>query len=592
MKKTEMKWDLNNLIKAKEFSSEIKKAENAIQRFSKSIKQLTPNISGKKFAEIIKTYESAIELSLKIIVFTELFWTVNINDQKNFFFKSKAEDLELKLRDSELFFERWLMGLDAENLKILDEKNFKRLSEVLPGIKLYFKYLAEKKKYTLPLSEEKIINRKNINLKDPLLKIYEMILDSFEFKMKIGNSTKTIRTQDELLFYVKHSDPKLRESAYQALFKPYKENLNKIFTLYSAIVKDWYDDVKTRNFKSPISRRNFDNYIDDKVVDTLINVCTENRTVYQEYFKLKAKMLKMKKIQRYDIYAPLKKSDRRYSFSESKQIILDIFSEFNPEFKKKAELFFKEGHIDSHPRKNKISGAFCSPVNPKIVPYILLNFNGNIDSVMTAAHELGHGIHSLYSKHLSVLVQSEPLPLAETASTFCEMLLFEKMLKDNKDNDEKASLIFQKIADSYSTVMRQNYFVKFEKIAHQKIKEGINANELCEIYFSTLKEQFGDSMTIPEEFKYEWAYINHMFHTPFYCYAYNFGELLSMSIYALYKKEGKTFIPKLEKILSSGGSESTEIILKNIGIDIRKKSFWQGSFNLIKEWITQLKRLT
>ena len=512
-----------------------------------------------------------------------------IRDRKNSFFRSKAEELELKLMDSELLFERWLMGLDAGNLKILDKKNFNRLSGIVPGIKFYFKYISEKKKYTLALSEEKIINRKNINLKVPLLKMYEMLLGDFKFTLKTGGKIRTINTQDELLFYVKHPDPKFRKAAYRALFKPYKENINKIFTLYSAVVKDWNDDMKTRSYKSPISLRNFENFIDDKIVNTLIDVCTDNRMVYQEYFRQKAKMLKMKKIRRYDIYAPLKKSARTYSFSQSKKLILDIFSEFHPEFSKKAGLFYKEGHIDSHSRQNKISGAFCSPVNPKHVPYILLNFNGSIDSVMTAAHELGHGIHSLYSKNLSVLVQAEPLPLAETASTFCEMLLFEKMLKDIKDDNERTALIFQKIAESYSTVMRQNYFVKFEKIAHEKIRDGITANELCDIYFSTLEEQFGDSMTIPEEFKYEWAYINHMFHTPFYCYAYNFGELLSMSIYALYKKEGKAFIPKLEKILSSGGSESTETILKNIGIDIRQKSFWQGSFNLIKEWLNNLR---
>lgn len=302
----------------------------------------------------------------------------------------------------------------------------------------------------------------------------------------------------------------------------------------------------------------------------------------------KAKALGMKKLRRYDIYAPVGGKEHKYTFEESKKKVLEIFNEFTPGFHARAKLIFDEEHVDSHPRQGKRSGAFCSTTAPSITPYVLLNFNGTPNSLMTMAHELGHGIHSLYSNKLSTLVQSEPLPLAETASTFSEMLIFDRLLEEIKNPEEKKTLLFEKIGSSYATIIRQNYFVKFEVAAHDAIKKGTTAKGLCDIYSENLKEQFGSSIDISDEFRFEWSYIPHIFRTPFYCYAYNFGELLAMSLYSIYKSRGKSFIPKIEMILASGGSEKPSRLLKSIGIDINSKSFWNGSFSMIREWLKLL----
>jgi len=209
--------------------------------------------------------------------------------------------------------------------------------------------------------------------------------------------------------------------------------------------------------------------------------------------------------------------------------------------------------------------------------------------VSTLAHELGHGIHALYANHHSVSSQNAGLPLCETASTLLEMVMFEKLLKQAENDQVRKALLFNKMAGSFATVLRQNYFVKFEIKAHEAIERGVTGEELSDIYFNDiLKPQFGDSLSIDDSFRYEWAYLPHIVHTPFYCYAYSFGELLSLALFSEYKKQGSVFVPKIEKILAYGGSKSPQKILGEVGIDINSRAFWQGSFDIIKGWQKQL----
>jgi oligoendopeptidase F len=207
------------------------------------------------------------------------------------------------------------------------------------------------------------------------------------------------------------------------------------------------------------------------------------------------------------------------------------------------------------------------------------------------AHELGHGIHDLYTKGNYPSVAHPGLTLAETASTLGENILFDRLLS-RANKTERITMLSDKIGDAYASIIRQTFFIKFEQEVYSKIKDGLTYEQISDIYFKTLKEQFGTSLSIPEEFKYEWAYIPHLFRYPFYTYAYSFGDLLSMSLYAKYKTEGKSFIPKIEKILAAGGSQDPVKLLKSIGIDITNESFWQGGFDTIKERIVELKELT
>ncbi len=593
MKKNGITWRLTDLMKETDFDIFHKNIKLRLADCMNSILNLTPGIKDKAFKKAIMVFSKLLEESKRICWFAELYSDTHINQDKSSYFTGQVKEIEILVNDIELILTSWLMGLKIKGMKKLDDVNAKRLFKALPELKFFFENLQKKRKFTLSENTERIISRKDTYLKESLLELYEMLINDFRFEVRTTRTgkPKVINSEDELFVFIRSSNPDVRRSAYRSLLGEYKKNINKLYTIYQALVRDWDDNFKIRKYSSPISFRNFENFVEDETIKTLTKVCTENRFIYQEYFKLKARELKQKKLRRYDVYAPIKKKEKKYTFEESKRKVLEVFKEFDFSFYKNAKKIFDDNHIDSHPRKNKIAGAYCLNINSKFTPYILLNYTGTTGAMLTMAHELGHGVHALYSRKHSILVQDEPLPLAETASTFSEMLIFERLLDELNYKDEKKSMLFDRVAESFSTISRQNYFIKFELLAHNVIPEGISAEELSNIYLKTQFEQFGDSVSMTDEFKYEWAYLSHIFWSPFYCYAYNFGDLLSLALYSIYKEEGKKFITKFKKILTAGGSEKPSRLLNEIGININSEKFWQGSFQIIQDWVNSLKKV-
>jgi oligoendopeptidase F len=255
-----------------------------------------------------------------------------------------------------------------------------------------------------------------------------------------------------------------------------------------------------------------------------------------------------------------------------------------------AKKVFSEKHVDSSVRTGKRDGAFCSTLTPKITPYVLLNFTGKSRDMFTLAHELGHAVHSQSAQDMSILVQDAPLPLAETASTFSELLLFDN-LSEKITDDEKKIMLSEKIDDLYATIIRQSFFTMFEVDVHQQIGKGTTIDEISKTYLQNLKEQFGNSVILSEDFAIEWSSIPHFYHTPFYCYAYSFGNLLALSLFQRYKKEGRDFVPSYIKILAAGGSKKPEKILAEHGLDIKSPKFWQEGFDYVESQVKALSAL-
>ena len=263
---------------------------------------------------------------------------------------------------------------------------------------------------------------------------------------------------------------------------------------------------------------------------------------------------------------------------------LDSFNEFEPKIGELARRVFEDDHLDSEVRKGKRDGAFCWSVTPEMTPWVLLNYQGRARDVATMAHELGHAIHSMLASHHSAFTFHSSLPLAETASTFGEMMLTDRLLAEEKDEDVRRDILFKQVDDAYATIMRQSYFALFEKEAHEMMVKNASVDEIAAAYMENLKEQFGDSVEMSDEFKWEWVSIPHIYHTPFYVYAYAFGQLLVFSLYQQFKAEGDSFKPKYLKILSAGGSKAPAKILAEAGIDIESAAFWQGGFDVVRGW--------
>jgi oligoendopeptidase F len=587
-------WNLNDILVATEFKSEIDLLSADLKLFAQHYSaKLAAKISEVQFVGIIQELETLLARINRIYAYPMLAESVDQTDNQIQYFKSLAKTLIVEFEDATRPLYHWLKGKTAENY--LDDQNATRLFAALPKLKYQLQRSRDLAKRTLSEKEEEIIAKKTINGVSVVGDLRSMIEtdQSYIYKNPQDNKYKTYHTTSELMKLVYSKDHKVRKNAYQALFKPYKRNQQKFYTIYESVIKDWHDEYVWRKYDSAIAVRNEANNIPDKAVANLIKSCEDNTYIFHKFFKFKAQLLKINKLTRYDLYSPTGSAkEKEYSYAESKELVLRLFKEFDQEFYQFANSIFEDQHVDSHPNKVKRSGAYCATVTPAIKPYVFLNFAGTQRDVLTMAHELGHAVHSRFAEKQEISTQEAPLTLAETASTLAEMIVFDYLYEHEKDKSKKQQMLISKLSETYATIIRQIYFVKFEVLAHQRVVSGIQLEDFNQLYLDTLKEQFGDAVEVPEIFKYEWTYIPHIVNSPFYCYSYAFGELLSLALYARYKKQGAKFMTSIKEILSAGGAVDPTELLKEHGLDITKENFWDEGFSIINNWYQELVQMS
>lgn len=590
------KWELAELVRdpsGDEFKRLIESIEAELVRFEARRAGLSQDIQPSEFLDLIHSVESIAEKASIVSGFARLQYYADTSSSEASALLTKIEKFSSDISNRMLFFDLWFK-------KGIDEATARKLIASVPSV--YSEYLKHKRlvaKYALSEPEEKIINTLEVTGVRALVKIYDKMTSSFEFSMKLRRGRKTVikhfDSREKLVSLVRSPDSSTRRAAYRALFDVYTRNSGVLGEIYQNLVIQWRDEaVSMRGYHSPISVRNIANDLDDATVNALLASCRKNSRIFQDYFREKARMLGMRKLQRYDLYAPVTTKEPRnskFTFGRAVSTVLDTFGNFDPHVRRLAEQVFDQRHVDSQIRKAKRGGAFCYTVTPKIVPYVLLNFDGRTRDVSTLAHEFGHAVHSMLASDKPIMVAHAPLPLAETASVFAEMLLNEK-LAEKMSKNEKRILLAEQIDDMYATIMRQAFFTIFEVDAHNAIAQNsATIDSVSKIYLDNLKEQFGTSIALNPEFQWEWVYIPHFYHTPFYTYAYSFGNLLVLSLFRQYKIDGRPFVPKYLKLLSAGGSRKPEELLMEAEIDITKEQFWQQGFDYVSEMIEQLKTL-
>jgi oligoendopeptidase F len=331
--------------------------------------------------------------------------------------------------------------------------------------------------------------------------------------------------------------------------------------------------------------------VPDRAVSALLDASERNAPHFHRYFRLKAARLGQERLRRYDLYAPFGDGDRRVEYADAVPIVLDTFAAFHPRFAREARRVFERAHIDSEIRPGKRGGAFCASVLPRHTPWLHVNYTGRLRDVATLAHELGHAIHGMLASEHSVLTFHPSLPLAETASVFAELLVTERLLEQEPDPAARRELLAGAIDDVYATVLRQAFFVRFEIDAHAAILENRSTEGLCDLYLENLERQFGSSVEVAPEFRYEWLGIPHLFSVPFYCYAYSFGQLLVLSLYKRYQEDPEAFRAGYLRMLAYGGAARPETVLQEAGIDMTDPAFWQGGFDVVGELIDRLEAL-
>jgi oligoendopeptidase F len=577
------RWSLDALFPSPD-GPEIRRAQAELDRKTakaeKARRILSPKVPAKSLLGLIRQLEEIRSLARKLVAYAELHFS---GDTQNQIAQTLLANLEQRMAEIEnrlLFFSIWWKTLPAAPAR--------RLLASSGPYRYFLEQIRRLAPYTLSEPEEKIINLKNATGSRALGTLYQAITNRYTFDMEVGGEKKKL-TRDELAVYYRSPDPKVREAAYRSLFDVYGREGPVLGQIYSALVRDWRtENIGLRKFRSPIAIRNLSNDLPDKTVGLLLDICRANASVFHKYFDRKAALLGLPRLRRYDLYASMAESEKHYGFGEAWDRVRRSFAEFDPHFAVLAEKVVAENRLDAEVRPGKRHGAFCLSVLPALTPWVLTNFQGRPYDLATLAHELGHAIHAQLASGHPLFTYEASLPLAETASTFSEMLLVDSLLKEETDPAVRRELLFRQVDDAYATILRQAFFALFEIEAHQAVADGSTVDDLSARYLANLKAQFGGSVELADEFRWEWTAIPHIYEMPFYVYAYAFGQLLVLALFHQYQTEGAAFLPRFTRILSAGGSAGPAAILRRAGIHIDRAEFWQGGFDLLAERIAKL----
>jgi oligoendopeptidase F len=583
---TQSPWSLSDLFPAQD-SPEMKagfdELDNKVIEFEAMRPSLSPEMPVAAFLKDIELLEAISRLANRIADFAYLSFSADTQDQVIQAFQSDMESRMAVIANRTLFFSLWW--------KSLEETAAERLMDASGDYRYWLEEMRHFKPHTLTELEEKVINIKDVTGAMAIINLYNTLTNRYVFHLEVDGEIKEL-TRGEIMVFARSYDPALRAAAYQELYRVYGQDGAILGQMYQTLVRDWHNEnLDMRHFTNPLAVRNLGNDIPDDVVDTLLGVCQDNTSVFQRFFSLKAHWLGLERLRRYDIYAPVVNTDKKYDFGQAAEMVFDAFQLFEPRVANLARRVLDQNHLDSEVRRGKISGAFCSTVAPDVTPWVLVNYQGKPDDVATLAHELGHAVHSQLAAEHSLFTFHSSLPLAETASTFGEMMLVDRLLATESDASVRQTMLFRQVDDAYATVMRQAQFALFERQAHDMVQQGATVDDLSSAYLDNLRHQFGDAVEVSEEFRWEWVSIPHIYHTPFYVYAYTFGQLLVLSLYQQFKTEGEAFKPRYIRLLSAGGSKSPEKILSEAGVNMHDTSFWQGGFDVIRGLIEQLETI-
>jgi oligoendopeptidase F len=499
--------------------------------------------------------------------------------------EQRVEQRATEIRNLLLFFElEWLKFDDAVANRIMAD----------PLLAPYHHYLANLRRYrphTLTEPEEKILNERDNTGRNAFGRLFSEVTSSLAFTLE-RNGAKEELNLSQILSLLHDPDRTLRQRAMEVLYQGLSRHGQVLTFVYDTLIQDNLTVDRLRNYSTPLAQRHLSNEIDGKAVQTMMAVTEENYGLAQDYFGVKAKLLELPRLALYDQYAPVGKEATPFPYGQAQQVILEAFEAFDPRFRQIAAEFFARNWIDAEIRKGKRGGAFCASPSPQLHPYILCNYDDNLRDVMTVAHELGHGLHGCLSRNQNYFNYDTPLTTAETASVFGEMLVFDYLLAQQTDPQVQIALLAGKIEDIFATVFRQNVLTRFEELAFSARKESrLTPEKLGNLWLEANGKYYGDAVDMPDGYRWGWSYIPHFIHSRFYCYSYVFGQLLVLALYRMYKDEGKTFVPKYLALLEAGGSNSPEVLLKPLGVNIQDATFWRKGFGEVQTLLSKLQQL-
>jgi len=587
-----IEWDLSdfyNGIDDPKITEDIQEITSSTDEFVGAVKGnlQDPKLKADILLDWYKKYEAISEKLFYLQSYANLiFSTNNLNDEIKAFY-SKVEDFAVKIQEKLIFFNLEL------NLISDDKFNEFLNSDKLENYRNALKNNRLRKPHQLSEKEEQIILMKDITGASGFLKLYNELKSSFTYDFEVDGEIKTL-TESELFAFLYQKDEKIRKKALGLIVKKYEEH-EMVFThIFNNMMKDWSLESKKKNFKTPISRRNLENEVSDDVVKVLGDVTSESYEVVERYYNLKKKLLNLPELHMSDLYCPVGEVSKKYSYEEAIEIIKDVNGKFYPEFKEIIQKTHELQHIDVTPRKGKNRGAFCEFGKLKHYGFVFVNFTNTVDSLLTLAHELGHVIQTYYiQRDQNFINLGISLAIAEIASVFNEILIFDHLMETDLSKDEKIALLCVFMENNFATSFRQNAFYNFETRVHDLIDKKLpTTKEIKNIFVEEMTRMFGNSMTkLQEEYANYCFVVSHFLHTPFYVYAYNMSNLLVISLYQLYLEQKESFIPKFVKLLAYGTSITPEEMLQTLDIDLKDPSFWKKGIAYLEEKQSELESL-
>jgi len=465
-----------------------------------------------------------------------------------------------------------------------------------PSLATYRHFIRVSRRYqphTLSEPEEILIEETKNTGARAWQRLHDEILSNHRFTYvdpATGKEEKLV--QEEVLNKLRDKDRAVRQAAADAISEGLAQHERTICFIYNTLLADKKLEDRLRKFENAEASRHLANELDKETVDLVVHLCKERNDIVARYYRVKRDILGLDRLTHIDRYAPLFTARETKTWDEAREIVLSSFSEFSPSMAERAAEFFAQHRIDAEPRPGKAGGAFCAFITPDTRPVVLMSYLGALENVMTLAHELGHGVHASLSARQTFFNYHGTLPLAELASIFGEMLVFERILKEASTAD-KLALYAQKLDSIFATVQRQAALFRFEQRAHahRREKGELSPEEFSAIWQEETQAMFGDSVELGEQHKRWWLYVSHFFQSPFYVYAYSFGELLTLSLYQKAKQEGPSFASKYVSVLELGGSETPYDLMARLGVDLRDRKFWEGGFAVIERMVQDFERL-
>jgi oligoendopeptidase F len=584
-------WRLQDLYEdmdSPRFAADFERAEREAKLFGEVYRGKLSELAGRPdagvtLAEAVRAYESLQDLTGRIMAYASLLYASNTSDPTTAKFHGDAQERVTALAGDVLFFELELNRIDDGKLDAA------MAAPALGHYRPWLEDIRKEKPHQLADDLERLFLDKSVSAAAAWNRLFDDTMAALRFDFD-GESL----TLEPLLGKLQDPDAKIREAAANGLAKTLGANLRLFALITSTLAKDKETSDRWRKFEDVADSRHLANRVEPEVVEALVAAVTEAYPrLSHRYYALKARWFGKERLDHWDRNAPLPNAPRRvYKWDTARDMVLGAYRAFSPRMAEIARRFFDEGWIDAPVRPGKAPGAFSHPTTPSAHPYILVNFLGKARDVTTLAHELGHGVHQVLAGVNGALMAPTPLTLAETASVFGEMLTFRSMLAATADPVERKAMLAAKVEDMLNTVVRQIAFYKFERLVHLERRNGeLTADRISQSWMSTQAESLGPAIALKPGYETYWAYIGHFIHSPFYVYAYAFGDCLVNSLYGVYEHSSEGFAERYLAMLAAGGSKSYSELLAPFGLDAKDPGFWKIGLSVIERMIDELEAM-